>query len=405
MAPTDKPEGGIKRKPVKRKAAAAKVKAKPKTRARKTIDISQEVVEEAPKQQSFLSTYSVRNRDITVFLRQLIMLLEAGTPILKSLNTLALRGQTAGIRGLVGDVAQYVEAGNPLWQAFERHPKHFDPVFINLVRASEASGTLVTILERLVKYRSNREIMNKRIQGALFYPVILVLACLGVMLFISMVVVPEFKAMFDKLNMNLPIFTQRFIFVSDFLAQYWWAIFAAVFALIAIYKLWYVRNPLRRITADRVKLNIPIIGNIILKTSMVEFSRTLSLLLRSGLSMMATLDLVRNTIHNQAVAYTLRDVSDAVETGEGIEAPLRNAPGIFPPVVTDMLVTGEEAGKLDDIAEQIADVYDEEVNIAIITLGESLQPILTIILGIVVVLLMLAVFVPMIGMLDQLQAG
>lgn len=405
---TEKPEGGanrIKRTPAKRKAATAKIKAKPKVKKRTAIDRSTEVTTaETPPRDSILGISSVRGRDITVFLRQLIMLLEAGTPILKSLNTLAERSQNAGTRGLVSDIAQYVEAGNPLWQAFERHPKFFSPVFINLIKASEASGTLVTILERLVKFRENREIMRKRVQGALFYPVILVLACFGVLLFISMVVVPEFKAMFNKLDMELPAYSKAFMATTEFIANYWGLFIVGAIAIVIIY-LWYVRNPLHRLTADRVKLKVPILGNIILKTAMVEFSRTLSLLLRSGLTMMQTLDLVRHTIHNQAVAYVLRDVSDSVERGESIEGPLRDAPKIFPPVITDMLITGEESGQLDQISDQIADVYDEEVKISIVTLGEALQPILTVFIGVVVVLLMLAVFVPMIGMLDNLQGA
>jgi len=171
------------------------------------------------------------------------------------------------------------------------------------------------------------------------------------------------------------------------------------------YKYWYVRNPLRRLAADRAKLRIPIVGPILRKNAVVEMSRTLALLLRSGLSMMATLELVRNAIHNRAVAETLQSMRDSVERGGGLEAPLRAASDIIPPVVADMFVTGEESGRLDTIAEQVADTYEEEVNIAISTIGDALQPILTVFIGVLVILLMLAVFVPLITMIDQLGAG
>jgi type II secretory pathway component PulF len=192
---------------------------------------------------------------------------------------------------------------------------------------------------------------------------------------------------------------------ANAVALFWWVPVVVVIGLVIVYKLWYVQNPLRRITADRIKLSIPIIGPILVKNSIVEFSRTLSLLLKSGLSMMATLELVRNAIHNRAFAQTIQAMRDSVERGSGLEQPLREASAIIPPVVTDMLVTGEESGRLDNIAEQIANTYEEEVNISISTLGEALQPILTIFLGVIVILLMLSVFLPMMTMVTQLGAG
>jgi type IV pilus assembly protein PilC len=359
----------------------------------------------APPRSSRFGTTGVRQGDITIFLRQLIMLLDAGTPILKALKTLAERGEKIALRQLVFDLAQYVEMGNPLWQAFERHPRYFDTVFVNLIKASEASGTLVTVLQRLVNYRERRDLLRKRVRGAMFYPVILVFACFGAILFIAKVVVPEFEDMFIKFNMELPAETRYFMGVSKVIGNFWWVGVLVVVALVAVYKLWYVQNPLRRLTADYIKLRIPIVGTILRKNAIVELTRTLGLLLKSGLSMMATLELVRNAIHNRAVAQTLQTMRDSIEQGAGLEDPLRRSADVIPPVVADMLVTGEESGRLDSIAEQIANTYEEEVNIAIATLGDALQPILTVIIGIFVILLMLSVFVPLITMIDKLGAG
>ena len=348
---------------------------------------------------------SIRHGDITTFLRQLIMLLEAGTPILKSLRTLSERGEKAAVRQLVADIAQYVEVGNPLWQAFERHPKHFDTVFVNLVKASEASGTLVSVLQRMVDYRERRELLRKRVRGGMLYPVILLFACMAVVMFIARIVVPEFEAMFVKFGEDLPPLTIYFMATAKAIGTYWWVAVVVVAALVLVYKLWYVQNPLRRLTADRIKLKIPVIGSILRKNAIVEFTRTFSLLLKSGLSMMATLELVRNAIHNRAFAETLQGMRDSVERGGGLEQPMRDADDIIPPVVTDMMVTGEESGRLDSIAEQVANTYDEEVNIAIASLGEALQPILTVFIGAIVILLMLAVFLPLISMLDSISGG
>ncbi len=353
----------------------------------------------------FFSRSSVRRTDITAFLRQLIMLVEAGTPLLRSLKTLARRGQRAAIRALVGDIAAYVEAGNPLWQAFDRHPRYFDSVFINLIKASEASGTLVPVLRRMVEYREASDLMRKRVRGAMVYPVILIAACLAILLFIANVVVPAFKETFENQDLELPLITKRFMATAEFVGVWWWVPLVALVVIILVYKFWFVRRPLRRLFADYWKLKVPIVGPILQKNAIVELSRTMALLLRSGLSMMATLDLTRSAIHNKRVALALQTVRDSVERGGGLEEPLRQEEKVIPAVVTDMFVTGEEAGRVDQIAEQVAAVYEEEVKIAVSTLGETLQPVFTIFVGVVVITLFIALFFPLVTMIDQISSA
>lgn len=351
----------------------------------------------------YVSAFTVRQSDVTAFLRQFIMLIESGTPILKSLKSLAERGERA-TRVMVSQIARDVEGGSQLYQAFQRQSRSFDDVFVSLIKASEASGTLVTVLRRVVAYRERRELLRKRVRGGMFYPCILLLACFGVVLFISKFVMPEFEDVFKKLSTGpLPVLTRTFMGFTDFVSKWWWACVLVVIGLVILYKAWWVRDPRRRLDADRLKLRLPILGPILRKNAIVEMTRLWSLLLRSGLPMMQTLQLVRNTIHNRAVAQIVQHLSDSVERGEGLEAPLRAAPAyIVPSVVTDMLLTGEESGRLDGIAEQIADTYEEEVDIAISTLGEALQPVLTVFIGVLVVLVMLAVFIPLISMIDTL---
>lgn len=390
----DNPSGGMRRTR----------RANPRGTTNRSISIGDEEVVGLSQQKRIgrsLTMGSLRYNDITAFLRQLIMLLEAGTPLLKSLNTLSQRGQRAAARALVADIAGYVEMGNPLWQAFERHPRYFDTVFVNLVKASEASGTLIPVLQRLTSYRDKREILRKRLLAGMLYPAVLVVACFAVVMLISLVIVPQFEDMFSKMNVKLGAFTVCFMSVTKFIGSYWWLFIVGFAGLFVLYKLW-VRNPLGRIVADRMKIRIPIVGNIVLKNSIVEFSRTTSLLLKSGLSMMSTLELVRNAIHNRAFAYTLESMRDSIERGGGLEEPMRAAKGLFPSVVTDMIVTGEESGRIDVVAEQIADTYEEEVNIAIAALGEALQPVITVFLGGIVIVLMLAVFLPLLQMVNNL---
>lgn len=363
----------------------------------------EEIVTSAPPR-GILGRGSVRTADVTVFLRQLIMMLDAGMPILRSLKTLSKRGERAAQRALVADIAGYVEQGNTLWQAFDRHPRYFDSVFVNLIKASEASGTLTTVLRRMVEYRERRELMIKRVRGAMIYPVMLVLACVGVLWLLTALVVPQFEDMFAKANLKIPPYTQAFLDGSHYVAHYMWVPFAVVIVLAIVYNFWWVRSPLRRLTSDRLKLKIPVVGKILHKNAIVEMTRTMALLMRSGLSMMATLELTRAAIHNSAVADSIQGIRDSVEQGGGLEEPMRRAHKVIPPVVTDMFVTGEETGRVDAIAEQIAVIYEEEVNIAVNTIGELLQPIFTVVIGVAVMALFFCLFFPLVSMMEKMSS-
>ncbi len=390
------------------KGARSKRPAKRKTATVEKAPLEEEIVlhpDRKPRGGSLFSRSSVRHSDVTNFLRQFIMLLEAGTSILRALKTLAERTQRPAVQDLVADIAMYVENGNPLWQAFDRHPRYFDTVFVNLIKASEASGTLAQVLRRVVDYREERQLLRKRVRGAMVYPVVLVIACVGVLLLLTNFVVPQFDQMFSRQGMEVPQITRVFLDATHWVNLLWWVPFAVVIILVLLYQTWWVRNPLRRHTADRIKLKIPIVGPIIHKNALVEMCRTMALLLRSGLSMMATLELTRNAIHNRAVAETLQSVRDSVEQGGTIGEPLRQVPGIIPPVVTDMFVTGEETGRVDAVADQLADVYEQEVRISVQSLGEALQPIFTIVIGIGVITLFVALFLPLITMIDQIASA
>ncbi len=396
---------GIKKVRRTRKTKAQSITEIVREQEQEVANISSEGVGEVSRRTwgSILWRTGVRYQEITDFLRQLIMLLESGTPLLKSLKTLAQRSQSEALRIMISDLAVYVEEGNPLWQAFDRYPQYFDTVFVSLIKASEASGTLTTVLQRLVDYRQRRELLRRKVRGALFYPIVLVIACLAVLLLLTNFVVPQFRDMYEKQNIPIPRATEIFFQISDWFRVWWWLPIVLVLILIVVYQVWFIRNPLRRLAVDRVKLKIPVIGKIIHKYAIVEMMRTWSLLLRSGLSMLTSLDLTRNAIHNLAVAQSLQTLRDSVERGAGLEAPLRASADVIPPVVADMLITGEESGSLDKIAEQIADIYDNEVQIAVNTLGEALQPIFTVIIGFIVVTLFISLFYPMISMIEQIS--
>jgi type IV pilus assembly protein PilC len=347
----------------------------------------------------------VRKRDVTSFLRQLIMLLKAGTPILRALQTLSKRGSNARARALVSDITQYVEAGNPLWQAFDRHSRYFDRVFVNLIKASEASGTLITVLERVVAYRTERELMVKRVRSAMFYPVTLIVAVTLVVLLITKYVIPQFQDMFSKQDVQLEPITKFLFAASDLFANIWYWPYVIALVLVLLYNFVVSKNPVARLWVDSFKLRIPIVGPIVKGGSIVELTRTLALLIRSGVPMMATLDLTRSSVNNRRIAGALQGVRDSIERGGGMEAPLRKAAPAIPHVVTDMLVTGEESGKVDEVADQIADIYEKEVEIQTRGLGEALQPFFTVVVGVGVLILFVALFLPMLSLMDSLNSA
>jgi type IV pilus assembly protein PilC len=408
----DKAAGGIKRvkrgprKPAAQKAAETTPPPAPKRAAVETVGATRASAPPPRAATSVLGNFGVQEH-VTTFLRQLIMMLEAGTPLLKTLNTLANRGESSSARAVVADIARHVEEGNALWQAFERHPRYFDPVVVNLIKASEASGTLVTVLKRIVVYREKRRMLQRRVTSALLYPVVVAAVCVLAVFVIAQFVLPQFVDFFDKLDVAVPWYTTAFINTIETITSMTFIIVgvAILVGLGVLYKV-LVSQPLWRLRVDRLKLKIPKIGpSIYKKVAVVEFTRNLSLLLGSGMSMMVTLDLVRRAIHNQAMANVLQSVRDSVERGAGIEEPLRQQARVVPPVVTDMLVTGEESGQLDDIANHIAETYEEEVNITIAGLGEIIQPVLTVFLGGAVLIVALALLMPMINMIQTLGSA
>ena len=436
MATKAQTKSAAKKKPAKRKPAKKKTAAKAKRPAGKPAGAKKAVVElrqaenlieaeldrpgKKARAASAVPSVSaasdtilsragggVRNKEITAFLRQLVMMLEAGTPILKSLKSLAGRGERKTLRDMIRGITEFVEAGNPLWQAFAREGKHFPPVDGNLIKASEASGTLTSVLKRIADYREKRERLDKYLQVAMIYPTILLFVCVILVIILSAFVLPAFKEVFESMDAEIGGFSLFVMNVSDLISNYWWLPLGAIAGLYAFYKLYWVKNPLRRLQSDKVKLRLPIWGSIIQRGVIADFTRTFSMLLRSGISMMATLDLCKNSVTNHAYIGVIQDLRDSVETGEGLEAPLRQAEkdGYVPGIVVDMLVTGEESGSLDKVADQIADIYEEEVEIAVNGIKEAITPIFVVGMGAVVGCMVLAMFLPLISMIEGIAAG
>ena len=436
MATKARTKSAAKKKPAKKKPAKKKAAAKSKRPARKPTAARKAAVElrqaenlieaeldrpgDKARAASAVPSVSaapdtilsragggIRNKDITAFLRQLVMMLEAGTPILKSLKSLARRGERKALRGMIGGITEYVESGNPLWQAFAREGRHFPPVDVNLIKASEASGTLISVLKRIADYREKRDRLLKHVQVAMIYPALLLSVCVILVIILSAWVLPAFKEVFETMDAEIGGFSLFVMNVADWISSYWWLPLGIIVGFIAFHELYWVKNPLRRLQSDKVKLRIPIFGSIIQRGVIADFTRTFSMLLRSGISMMATLDLCKNSVTNHAYIGVIQDLRASVESGEGLEAPLRQAEkdGYLPGIMVDMLVTGEESGSLEKVADQIADIYEEEVEIAVNGIKEAITPVFVIGMGAVVGSMVLALFLPLISMIESITSG
>ncbi len=349
----------------------------------------------------------IRDRDITTFLRQLIMMFESGTPILKALKSLSRRSENKNLRTLVGGIAEYVESGNPLWQAFAREGRYFSPVDVNLIKAAEASGSLPVVLKRIAEYREATNRLNRKVQVALIYPAILVTVATALVVVLSVFVIPSFREIFVTMNAKIGWYSELIMDTADFVAMWWWLVVGAVIGLIAAYKLWWVRDPLRQLAADRAKLRVPVFGKLGRLRVTADFMRTFAMLLRSGVSMMATLDLCKNSVSNRAYIGVVQDMRDSVEAGEGLEGPLRKAEkdGYLAGVVVDMLLTGEESGGLERVADQIASTYEEDIEISVAGLTEAITPLFVVVMGFVVGAIVLGMFLPLFSMIQTISAG
>ncbi len=349
----------------------------------------------------------VRRRDVTAFLRQLVLMIEAGTPILKALRTLSTRGGHAGIRNMVAGMTEYVEAGNPLWQAFARESQNFSSVDINLIKASEASGTLTTVLLRIVSYREQHDRMQKKVRAAMIYPAAVVLICGLMIVFMGLVLIPQFEVIFKTMGVEITGLAKTMFTVYKFAGAWGWLVLIALGLLYAANRAFAAQSPLHRVRMDRIGLRIPIMGSLQQKLAISDFMRTFSLMLKSGLSMMSTFDLCRDSMRNRAYADSIQAMRDSVERGEGLEQPLRAAErkNLLPPVIVDMLLTGEDTGQLDVVSTHIADFCDADASSAVDTLGEAVQPVIVVLLGVIVLALILALVGPLVQVIDKLGSG
>lgn len=345
----------------------------------------------------------VKKKDLTVFTRQLAILLDAGLPLIRSLRTLEKQSKNASLKIVLGQTADTVEGGATFAESLAQNPKSFDKLYLNMVRAGEASGAMEIILDRLASFMEKASRIAGKVKSAMIYPIVILslatLALIGMMIFI----VPNFAKIFQDLlgpKEPLPGITQGLIFVSKTLVSGWYYYVGGVVAIIVLYKI-IVSFKYGKWGRDWLVYNMPIFGDIVSKTAISRFGRTLGTLMSSGVPVLGALAIVRETSGNEVVATAIQKVHDAVRDGDGIAKPLGDTK-IFPEMVISMVEVGEETGKLPEMLTKIADTYDEEVDNAVSALTSLIEPLMIVLLAGVVGTIVIALFMPLTTIITKL---
>ena len=336
----------------------------------------------------------------TQFSVQFATLQEAGLPVLRSLKILEGQMQPGRFKTILGTVEEDVEGGSPLSEAMSKHPKIFDDLYVNVVRAGEAGGMLTDVFLRLATFMERSDQLIRRVRGALAYPVFVVLFAVAVLTFIMIVVIPQFEEIFRGLGQDLPEMTRYLIDFSKAMATYWYLVILTPFLLFGAWK--FVRKSAGGLRfTDRIKLRLPLFGSLVKKTQVSRFARTLGTLSSSGVPLLESLEIVRGTSTNVHVQDTVDKVSSSVSEGESIAQPLGES-GIFDDMVVNMVDVGEETGELDKMLMKVADRYDDEVDTTVTAMLSILEPLLIVIMGVIVGFIVVALFMPLLELQGSL---
>lgn len=352
---------------------------------------------------SSITIGKVSDKQINPFTRQLSTLQNADIPIVQSLTILEMQMKKGLLKNAVGEIIADIKGGDTLSIAMSKHPKVFDKLYVNIINAGEISGTLDAILERLATYREKTHKLKRKIISAMMYPATVILASAAILSAIMMFIIPRFATMFQEMDVPLPWLTAGLINVSNFIFIYGYSIFGIPVVVFVIFKL--VGEIYRcRLIIDRLKFKIPVFGKLINKSVVSRFARTLSTLVSSGVPILEALNNVRNVTGNMAMSKAVNRIHDSIREGESIAKPLRDSK-ICELMVVNMVEIGEQTGELDKMLSKIADNYDNDIDSLVESLTSMLEPVIVLFLGISVGTIVIALFLPLIKLMNSLGGG
>jgi type IV pilus assembly protein PilC len=343
----------------------------------------------------------VSTRDVVIFTRQFATMINAGLPLVQSLTILSAQTENKTLKEITKAVVYDVEAGNTLADALRKHPKAFTDLFVNMVAAGEAGGILDTILLRLATFLEKNDALVRKVKGAMVYPGVIMSVAVIAVAVLLVFVIPTFSAMFASVNMTLPFPTRIVIGASHLLLRFWWLIILA-FVAFGFGLRSYYRTPNGRKAVDSGMLRAPIIGDLLRKSAVSRFTRTLGTLISSGVSILDGLEITAKTAGNRVIHDAIMQSRQSIAGGETIAGPLQSS-GVFPPMVISMISVGEQTGGLDDMLTKIADFYDAEVDVAVSALLSLMEPIMIVVLGVIVGGMVVAMYLPIFDMVNAVQ--
>ena len=353
----------------------------------------------------FLERKTVKPKTLMIFTRQLATLIDSGLPLLRGLTVLGKQEPDPVMRKTVGKLGDTVTGGSTFSDALSQHPRIFNKLYVNMVKAGELGGVMELVLVRLADFQEKAQKLKNKVVSAMFYPIIVLIIAIAIMAFLLVYIVPKFKEIFDDMLQGrpLPALTQFVIGFSEVVQNNFITIALFIVAVIVAYNV-AAKTTKGREVVDAIKLRLPLFGDLIKKGSISRFSRTLGTLVTSGVPILQALNITRDTAGNVVLSNAIQKVHDSVKEGESIVAPLEKS-GLFPPMVVSMIDVGEETGQLPEMLLKIADVYDDEVDNTVAGLTSLLEPIMIVFLAVIVGTIVIALFLPLIDIIQGLQGN
>lgn len=342
----------------------------------------------------------VKNYDFVVYCRQFATLIRSGITIVDATKILAEQTESKGLKKVLFTVDSELREGTAFSDAVEKHPKIFPPIFVNMIRAGEATGNLDETLERLATYFEKQHTIKSKIQSALSYPIVLSVITVAVVVFLMTFVIPRFIDMFADLGAELPWITVAVIATSEIISSFWWLVLLILLIVVTAFIVAKKRSKAFQYTVSTITFRLPIFGKLLQKAAIARMTRTLASLFSSSVPILQSLTIVERVVNNPVMGKVVLQARDSLEQGNSLTAPLKES-WIFPPLVTQMIAIGEETGSLDLMLSKVADFYEEEVDRSVDTLKSLIEPIMVVVLAGVVGFIVLAVFIPMFSLFDQ----
>ena len=345
----------------------------------------------------------VKTKQLVVMTRQLSTLIDAGLPLLRSINVLVAQLKPCKLRDILDEISADIQGGSTFSEALAKHPRQFDRLFVNMVRAGEVGGMLEVVLNRLAIFMEKRQALKNRVKGAMIYPIFVIIFASGIVLFLLTYIVPTFAEVLGDFGGEMPWMTQFLINLSNYLKYEWWKLLVYINGTIIAFKFLF-KIPQVRTGRDWLVLRIPLVGDLITKVAVARFTRTLGTLITSGVPILQSLRITQECVGNVMIERAVGKVHDSIKEGDTIAAPLDEAK-VFPTMVVNMIDVGEETGSLDAMLIKVADIYDTEVEVAVDSMLRLMEPALIVILGFIIGFIVVAMYLPILTLADSISGA